>query len=670
MIVIFILIISPCYTALNIGQYYITNTVTKDDNTFVQGKDFFKINSPLLQLSYNSAPMKPYQPTGPLEGESGIKYNYTSSTTDPEGDDIYYLFDWGDGTKTGWIGPFKSGINVSISHIWNEKGHYKIKIIVKDINDLMSEWSDSLPVEIIGPYLTFKKIKGGLGLTTEIENIGDSDATDLEISIKVTGGLIVTSSTKFYEIPKLPPGESAEVSFKISGIGLGIITEFPNIKITTTASNAKTRGKIIVARVLGLFVKKVGEWWSDEESFEGYTLYSPAISTKTFLINNSGEAVHVWESKYKPALSVYLLENGCILRTALTKFNTRFWGGGLGSSVEIIDWNGTVVWRFDYSDINHCLHHDVKMLPNGNILMIAWEYKSDLEAVDNGRNPNYLHMGELWPNHIIEVEPTDPTSGDIVWEWHVWDHLIQDFDPSKENYGVVEDHPELVDINFGGRILADWLHVNSIDYNEEFDQIMICSLYFNEIWVIDHSTTTEEAAGHTGGNSGKGGDILYRWGNPQAYRVGDDSDRKLFRQHDAQWIDPDCPGEGNILVFNNGGSRPGGDYSSVDEIVPPVDSSGNYFLVPGSSYDPEEPIWTYSAANPADFYATNLAGAQRLPNGNTLICDGPSGFFFEVNLEKEIVWEYLNLVPNLVDNHVFKIRRYAPDYPGLRYLFE
>jgi len=614
--------------------------------------------------------MKPQQPIGPSEGESGKKYNYTSNTTDPEGNDIFYLFNWGDGTESGWIGPFKSGTNISISYSWHEKGYYKVEIIAKDTYDLISEWSDPLLVEIAGPILTFRNIKGGLGLTTVIENIGDSDATDIKVSIKVTGGLTIRPSNKCYEIPKLSPGVSTEVCFKIWGIGLGMIADFPNIKVTTISSNAKTRGKIIIARVLGLFVKKVGECWSDEESFEGYTLYSPSISTKTFLINNSGEIVHSRDSKFKPALSVYLLENGCILRTVLSKFNPVFWGGGLGGCVRIVDWNRTVVWQFDYSNSDHCLHHDVEMLPNGNILMIAWEYKSGSEAIDAGRNPQYLHMGELWPNHIIEVEPIGRSGGNIVWEWHVWDHLIQDYDPLKDNFGVVEDHPELVDINFGGRILADWLHVNSIDYNEEFDQIIISLLYFNEIWIIDHSTTTEEAAGHTGGNSGKGGDILYRWGNPQAYRAGSESDRKLFRQHDAQWIEPDCPGEGNILVFNNGGNRPGGDYSSVDEIVPPVDSNGNYSLEPRSAYEPKEPIWTYSAENPTDFYSTNLAGAQRLPNGNTLICDGPNGYFFEVNPGKEIVWEYLNQFPNLIDNHVFKIHRYAPDYPGLRYLFE
>jgi len=294
--------------------------------------------------------------------------------------------------------------------------------------------------------------------------------------------------------------------------------------------------------------------------------------------------------------------------------------------------------------------------------MIAWEYKTENEAIAKGRNPDLITLGQLWPDHIIEVEPTGPSSGDIVWEWHVWDHLIQDYDSSKDNYGDVADHPELIDINFG-LSNCDWLHSNSIDYNEELDQILISVRNFNEIWVIDHSTTIEEAAGHSGGNSGKGGDILYRWGNPSAYRAGATSEQKFFFQHDARWINPGCPGEGNILVFNNGNGRPGPDYSSVDEIIPPIDEYGDYSYTPGSAYGPETPIWIYTAENPTDFYSKRMSGAQRLPNGNTLVCSTREMVFFEVTPDKETVWEYF------VNKAVFKINTYALDYQGIQELF-
>ena len=295
--------------------------------------------------------------------------------------------------------------------------------------------------------------------------------------------------------------------------------------------------------------------------------------------------------------------------------------------------------------------------------------------------------GQLWPDHIIEVEPQGPSGGTIVWEWHVWDHLVQDFDPSKENYGVVPQHPELIDINFSlgpgpGQGKADWNHTNSVDYSEALDQIVLSVHEFSEIWIIDHSTTTEEAAGHAGGNSGMGGDLLYRWGNPRAYRRGGPPDQRLFGQHDTQWIEAGRPGEGNILVYNNGMRRPDGAYSTVEEIVPPVDGFGHYMIPPGSPFGPEAPVWLYKAPNPFDFYSQGISGAERMSNGNTLICSGTHGTLFEVTPGGETVWEYINPVtedgaveqgdPFLSfpygygpSNAVFKIRRYAPDYPGL-----
>jgi hypothetical protein len=429
----------------------------------------------------------------------------------------------------------------------------------------------------------------------------------------------------------------------------------------------------------------VGLFVNEEGSYDGYTLFAPLQYRTTYLIDNEGRLVQSWDSAYTPGNSVYLLENGNLLRTATLPRgpDATFGTGGAGGRVEEFTWDGTLVWEFEYSGDQHLQHHDIERLPNGNVLMIAWEYKKAAEAITAGRDPDLLTDGELWPDHIIEVEPTGASGGHIVWEWHVWDHLIQDYDPTKDNYGVVADHPELIDLNFVGasRGRADWNHINSVDYNEQFDQILLSVPRFSEVWVIDHSTTTKEAAGHSGGNSGKGGDILYRWGNPQAYRAGDVGDRRLFSQHDAQWIESGLPGEGNILLFNNGNGRPGGVYSSVDEFVPPVDASGNYALAPGTAYGPEEQTWIYAADNPTDFFADHISGAQRLPNGNTLICDGPHGTLFEVTPEGEIVWKYINPVTNNgpltqgdpiptsqnggQPNQVFRAYRYGPDYAGL-----
>jgi hypothetical protein len=379
-------------------------------------------------------------------------------------------------------------------------------------------------------------------------------------------------------------------------------------------------------------------------------------------MNMDGKIVHYWKSDYIQGFGTYLLENGDLLRLDEFGGDNTFMSGGRAGRIEKFDNQSNLLWEFIYANDEHCSHHDIKPLPNGNILIIAWESKTKTEAISAGRNPNRLRSNTLWPDHVIEVEPVGSTGGNIVWEWHVWDHLIQDYDSTKENYGVVKDHPELIDVNFGTTD-SDWNHINAIDYNKEFDQILLSVHNFDEIWVIDHSTTTEEAAGHTGGNSGEGGDLLYRWGNPQAYGSGNANDQQYFGQHGANWIKEGCPGEGNILVFNNGGQNRR--YSSVDEIVPPVDDNGHYEYVPSQAYGPDEPIWVYTAENPSDMYSMMLSSAQRLPNGNTLMCSANQGLFIEVTPEKEIVWKYQNILPTPIAKPVARVVRYSLDYPGI-----
>jgi hypothetical protein len=387
---------------------------------------------------------------------------------------------------------------------------------------------------------------------------------------------------------------------------------------------------------------------------EGQVLFAPMDSRISYLIDRSGNVNHSWTSTYLPGEAVRWLGEGTLLRTIKVGMS---WTGGSGGGVQKVLWDGTVTWDYRYSTSSHLSHHDVCALPNGNVLLIAWEVKTASEAIAAGRNPDKIPGGRLWPDHIIEVQPTGPTSGEIVWEWHVWDHLIQDYDSSKENYGVVGDHPELIDFNYQVYDewyppTSDWLHTNSIDYNAAFDQILLSVHNFDEVWVIDHSTTTQEAASHSGGLSDHGGDILYRWGNPQAYRAGAENDHVFSNQHDATWIRPGCPGAGNILVFNNGVERL---YSSVDELTPPVDANGTYYLEPGSKFGPDELTWTYTGTPPSSFMAGHISGAERLASGNTLICNGESGEFFEVTPTKDKIWSYTNHFPPGGSNDVFKI---------------
>jgi len=420
-------------------------------------------------------------------------------------------------------------------------------------------------------------------------------------------------------------------------------------------------------------------YWDSLQAWEGYTLFANNQGRAIYLIDNKGRAIHRWRTTDQIVGALYLLENGLLSQMA-NIVPTSFLNGG---RVSLLDWDGSRTWTFTYSDSLHCLHHDVIWLPNGHMLAVAWELKTRAEAIAAGRDTARLAGGELWPEEIIEV---DPATDSIVWEWHVWDHLVQDHDATRENYGVVGDHPELIDVNFtdqASAVEADWIHANALDYNLEFDQIMLSARDFDEVWVIDHSTTTAEAASHNGGYQGMGGDLLYRWGNPRTYRAGDSTDQQLYHQHNAQWIDPGLPGEGNILVFDNGDRRPDSLYSTVQEVRPPVDLAGRYQPpAPGQGYGPAGPSWQYKATPPSSFYSPTVAGAQRLPNGNTLICEGTKGRFFEVTRDARTVWTYINPVidtlplsqgdpvprigPYDLENVVHRSTRYAPDFAGLQ----
>lgn len=99
-------------------------------------------------LSESQPPDKPARPSGPSSGQIGTEYSYTSSTIDTDGDTVYYFFDWGDGTDSGWLGPYDSGEGVSATHTWTGPGGYEIKVKAKDIDGAQSEWSEPLPVSM------------------------------------------------------------------------------------------------------------------------------------------------------------------------------------------------------------------------------------------------------------------------------------------------------------------------------------------------------------------------------------------------------------------------------------------------------------------------------------------------------------------------------------------
>ena len=309
-------------------------------------------------------------------------------------------------------------------------------------------------------------------------------------------------------------------------------------------------------------------------------------------------------------------------------------------------------------------------------LKIVWKHYLINELIELGRNPDItgsdMSMEEIW-----EIKPIGTDSAAIIWQWKAEDHLIQDFDAAKPNYGNPSEHSELISFNYIGTGPPErsWLHFNSIDFDEETDQILISVRNFHEIWIIDHSTTTEEAAGHSGGLYGKGGDLLFRWGNPAAYNRGTAENQKLFSQHNAQRIKNSLPDENKIMIFNNGLNRPQGNYSSVDIIVPETDIDGNYLLGPDNTFLPDTFFHQITTNNPSNLYTQAMGSAQRLVNGNTLICEANSGRILEIEPNNnEVVFEYINPVDNngpvaqgtelSGTNSIFQAIKYSPDFSG------
>lgn len=416
---------------------------------------------------------------------------------------------------------------------------------------------------------------------------------------------------------------------------------------------------------------------NSEQAASGYNLFYPHNQSTIFLVDNCGQLVHSWETdaSRRPGNAVEILPNGNLV--ACTRNfdapNDPIWAGGGGETVEIRSWDNEVLHSFTLNDDKYRLHHDIAPLPNGNILMITWVNKTREEAIAAGRDPAKLDRDELWSEAVLEW---DPVADSIVWEWHVWDHLIQDFDPNKDNFGTVGGNPQLIDLNYDEHDgHPDWLHINALSYNPVLDQFALSVPYFNEIWVIDHSTTKEEAAGHSGGRSGMGGDLLYRWGNPATYRQGTANDQTLFFQHDIHWpfpkAQPGEPGYGMMAVFNN---RVAPDRSTAHTFQPVVDPATGRYAFEGNILAPLDFTETrFHPEAPPQAVSDAVSSVQILENGNWLICAGRWGFTYELTPNDEIAWEYIvpiragspatqgdTLERN--NNMTFRVKRYPTDY--------
>lgn len=428
----------------------------------------------------------------------------------------------------------------------------------------------------------------------------------------------------------------------------------------------------------------------DDRQFEGYMLFKVTsiaadvqAHNTAYLLDPNGKIVHKWEGyegHVPETASVHLLENGLLLRQQAPGDWLELLGTQVGSYgiLQLVDWDGNVVWEYERCIVGqHCLHHDIEPMPNGNILAMAHVAFSRDEvmhwgATTSGPTVQFEQLLELKPN--LEDGTTE-----IVWMWNSWDHLVQDVDPDKPNYGNIREEIGKHDIN-QRRIAREHLHMNSVDYNPERDLVMVSVPRPSEIWIIDHSTTTAEAATSSGGRHGMGGDFIYRWGNPWAYKTGSADDRILGGQHDARWL-LDRPGSGgHITIHNNtAGEIPGAPepiswnlgtrYSSALEVRIPFNEDGTIAREPGQPYEGEI-TWKYQAYPESTWFAPFMSAAERLPNGNTLITNSHNMRIFEVTPDNEVVMDFVLehvLAEQLghVGGRIWRTIKLPPDYPGL-----
>lgn len=414
----------------------------------------------------------------------------------------------------------------------------------------------------------------------------------------------------------------------------------------------------------------VGLFKNEPGAYQGYTLFTPRHYNTTYLIDMTGQRVHSWVNPSARVEYALLLDDGYLLRAARTELAEYDGLPMVHGLLQKVDWAGKVVWEFRYADETHVLHHDFRVRPNGNILAVSYDVISEAEAEAAGRDPSTIPNGGLVVDRIIEIQPDyDNGGGKIVWSWSTWDHLIQDFDSTKPNYGEIANHPERFDPNFYRSAIRDWNHVNAVDYNAELDVLLVTVHMNDEFVIIDRSTTTEEAATSAGGSHGRGGDILYRFGNPLAYQAGTTRDKRYRALHNTHWIPAGLPGAGKVMVLNNNFS---GEHSILETLELPVREDG--------SFNWDQPPVSETVFD--DFHTTNMGGGQRLPNGNTLVHEAVKGRILEVTAAQQVVWEYVipvadegplwqgseipaNPASKDLYNEFFLAYRYAPDHPAL-----
>ena len=372
--------------------------------------------------------------------------------------------------------------------------------------------------------------------------------------------------------------------------------------------------------------------YCDENTSKGYVLFSPYLSTETYLVDHNGLLVKQWNStgNISETVGIRLLPDGKLMRMGLSydiRTNSSMNAGGASNSIEIINPDGSLFWNIQIANQELRLHHDALMLPNGNVLAIVWNYMSETQAISFGKLRDEVDSRGFWPDSIVELERTSTTTHEIVWMWNASDHLVQDIDSSLANFGNITDNIGKIDINGHGQNVApgdpDWMHCNSIDYDQQTDQILLSCRNTEEIYIIDHSIRWNETSSSLG-------DLKYRFGNPSMYIPDiDNSMIHTVLQHDAQFFRNALNGEFGITYFSNGKKQ-------VGYVIPEFDQ-GEYVISEGV-YTPAGPIRVLNL--PENWVIHMMSSAKSIDDNTFLVTNGPESIIVQISWDGQIFWDY------------------------------
>jgi len=441
-------------------------------------------------------------------------------------------------------------------------------------------------------------------------------------------------------------------------------------------------------------------YWDSTKTADGYTFFG--VRGTTYLIDMEGRVVHTWDIGTNP----HLLDDGSVL-DASTDDPSGFGG------FKQVSWAGSNVWSYTESRTNYVPHHDFVRIFNpkrgtNTTLYIANKTVTSNQCIAAGCDPAYASSyTNAQMDAIVEVD----LSGNIIWEWWFYDHLVQSRDASRSNYVAnIADYPGRLNANIPGLpVQRDWLHCNSIDYNQTLDQIVINSVR-GEFYVIDHGAT------FSNGNptasialaAGPAGDFLYRFGDPGRYSQGtvpsiltnwtesSTGNKQIGGAHHASWIPSGMPGAGRFLVFNNAqnlfehtqqsyaleinGYLDASTNNTGAYVNPPA--AGYYAWQPGHNTDKaarllsNQIVWFWYSKASHGMFSHIGSSVQRLANTNTLVCSDTEGHIIEVTPAGEAVWEYINPVTSdgilkfkrdnwPMYNSIFRAYRYRTTDPPL-----